>query len=96
MQDPAAAEKPTAELTTRSRSIALVGWCSFLAASVATMFCFAFLDPLAVHDCEVPDWWSTRLHVYAVGFFFFWLIAVIAAGLAVYMTRTERLVDRSG
>jgi len=95
MVDPTAAEGSIAELTARSRSVALVGWCSFLAASVATMFCFAFLDPLAVHDCEVPDWWSTRLHVYGVGFFFFWFVAVVAAGLAVYMSRTERLAERT-
>ncbi len=64
MLEPTAAEAQIRELKPRSRTIALVGWCSFLAAAMATMFCFAFLDPLAVHDCEVPDWWSTRLHVY--------------------------------
>ena len=85
---PTAAE-PTPGLPARSRAIAVAGWCSFLAASGATMFCFAFLDPLAVRDCEVPDWWSSRLHVYGLGFFFFWLIAAIAAALTIFMARTE-------
>jgi hypothetical protein len=77
------------ELSARSRNIAIVAWCSFMAASLATMFAFAVIDPLAVRECEIPDWWSTRLHVYGLGFFFFWFVAAVAGGFTVFMTRTE-------
>jgi hypothetical protein len=57
-------------------------WSGFLAAAVATMLCFAFLDPQALAGGLAPAWWGSRLHVYAIGFFFFWLVGLIAAFLA--------------
>lgn len=69
------------DLGRRARAGGVVVWSGFLAAALATMLCFAFIDPHALGLGEVPAWWSSRLHVYAVGFFFFWLIGLIAAGL---------------
>jgi len=57
-------------------------WSGFLAAALATMLCFAFVDPQALASGHAPAWWSSRLHVYAIGFFFFWLVGLIAAFLA--------------
>lgn len=88
-----AAPEAARELGPRSRTVGVVLWCSFLAGAVGTMFCFAFVDPLALREGNAPDWWSGRLRVYTLGFFFFWCIAAIAAAAAVFMTRTER---RSG
>jgi hypothetical protein len=84
--EPAAA----AELGTRSRALAVIGWSAFLAAALATMLCFAFIDPLALSAGETPQWWSSRLHVYAVGFFFFWLVGLIAAALCWQLSRPPR------
>jgi hypothetical protein len=69
------------ELGQGARALGVIVWSAFLAAAVATMLCFAFLDPQALAAGEMPAWWTSRLHVYAVGFFFFWLIGLVAAGL---------------
>ena len=76
----------------RARRLALrvggvIAWSSFLTASAATMVCFAFLDPNALADEATPWWWGPRLHVYALGFFFFWAIGFVAAGLAWYLAQ---------
>lgn len=78
------------ELGSRARAIAAIVWSGFLAAALATMLCFAFLDPQALRSGAAPDWWSSRLHVYAIGFFFFWLVGAIAAALCWQLTRPGR------
>jgi len=78
------------ELGYRARSIATIFWSAFLAAALATMLCFAFIDPEALAAGDAPGWWSTRLHVYAVGFFFFWLIGLVAAALCWQLSRGAR------
>ena len=72
-----------AELSPRARTLGVVVWCSFLAASGATMVLFAFFDP------EMP-WLGDRRTTYALGFFFFWAVAACSAALTMYMARTER------
>ncbi len=81
-----------ADLGARARATGAIVWSSFLAAALATMVCFAFIDPLSLANGEPPRWWSTRLNVYAVGFFFFWLVGFIAATLSWFLARrgTER------
>lgn len=67
--------------------IALIAWCSFLAAAVATMVCFAYVDPQsALTSGLAPSWWSRRA-VYAAGFFGFWLACAGASALTLYMVR---------
>jgi hypothetical protein len=78
------------ELGTGGRALGVIIWSAFLAAALATMLCFALVDPLAITTGEAPDWWSSRLSVYAIGFFFFWLIGLIAAALCWQLTRRER------
>lgn len=70
--------------------LAVVLWCSFLAACVASLVAFALVDPQAMHTGEAPHWWTTRLAVYGIGFFFFWGIAAVAAALTLYMSCTGR------
>lgn len=79
--------QPPTDISQRARATGAVVWSSFLAAALATMLCFAFIDPLALADGEPPAWWSTRLGVYAVGFFFFWLVGFVAAALSWLLAR---------
>ncbi len=68
-----------------------VSWSSFLAASVATLLCFAVVDPapigLQLSASDEP--WS-RLTLYSLGFLFFWFCCAIAAGLAAWMLEPRR------
>jgi hypothetical protein len=77
------------ELSRRQRDVFVVGWCSFLVASVATMIFFAFVDPLALADITEPPLHVDRMSGYALGFFFFWLLAATSAALTVYLIRTR-------
>ena len=79
----------------RARRMALrvggvVAWSAFLSAAAATMICFAFVDPGALADGVPPSWWGTRMHVYAVGFFFFWGVGIASAALAWYLAHGRR------
>lgn len=75
----------------RRQDLAVILWCAFLVASLATMVFFAVFDPvLLMHDADPPLWLANRSSGYAAGFFFFWAIAALAAAL------TARLIDRSG
>ena len=63
-------------------------WASFLAACVATLFFFAYFDPvLLAHDVAPPAWLADRMTGYAVGFFFFWAVCTIASFLTAYLDR---------
>jgi hypothetical protein len=69
--------------------LAIVAWPSFLVASVATMVCFGFIDPVLVgNDDYPPPAFQTRMTGYAVGFFFFWLIAALSSLMTLYLVRT--------
>jgi hypothetical protein len=71
----------------RTRVAGAIVWSGFLSAALATMVCFAFLDPDAMVAGEPPHWWSSRPRVYAIGFFFFWGIGCIAAGSSWLLSR---------
>ena len=62
-----------------ARAAGAIVWSAFLAAALGTMLCFAFLDPQALAEGQPPAWWTTRLRIYALGFFLFWLIGMVAA-----------------
>jgi len=47
-------------------------WPSFFAAGVATMVCFALIDPLALRDLTFPELEISRQAGYTIGFFMFW------------------------
>ena len=74
----------------RARAIGAIFWSAFLAAALASVLCFAFVDPEGVVAGDVPAWWTTRRAVYALGFFFFWLIGLVAATLCWQLARPER------
>jgi len=87
--DPRDDEVAAHELSRRQRDVFVIGWCSFLSAAVATMFFFAFVDPLALADIMEPPLSIDRMSGYAIGFFFFWLLAAASATLTVYLIRTR-------
>jgi hypothetical protein len=75
-------------MNSRPRNLAVVGWVSFLVASVGTMLFFAWIDPMTlaeIADAPLPD---DRMSGYAIGFFFFWIICAAAGGLTCYMMST--------
>lgn len=80
----------TPDLGENARAVGVIFWSGFLAAAIATVLCFAFIDPQAIADGEAPAWWTTRRAVYAVGFFFFWLIGMVAAALCWQLARPAR------
>ena len=54
-----------------------------------TMVCFAFIDPVLVgNDDYPPPAFATRMTGYAVGFFFFWLVASLSSLITLYLVRT--------
>ena len=76
-------------------------WAAFLAACVATMLFFAFFDPvLLVHDDARRAGFADRMTGYAVGFFFFWLVAldrrlITRPGLIAHPEPRTRADDRT-
>jgi hypothetical protein len=80
------------EVGPAGRGLLIVLWSAFLAAAVGTMVCFAFLDPAALANGDPPGWWPrgerARLQVYAIGFFFFWLVGIVAAVLSRQLAKT--------
>jgi len=72
-----------------AQDVAIVLWPSFIAASIATMVCFAFIDPLLIGpDDNPPPGFTTRMTGYAVGFFFYWLVSGLSSLLTLYLVRT--------
>lgn len=57
---------------TMAQRLGAILWPSFFAAGVATMVCFALIDPLALRDLTFPDVAIDREAGYAIGFFAFW------------------------
>jgi len=61
-------------------------WPSFLVAAVAEMVFFAVFDPgeltLFGHSLEL-----SRIAVYSIGFFMFWIFAAASSGLSLYLQR---------
>ncbi len=97
MAPPTEAEYPAARRwPPQLRITAAVGWSSFLAACLGTMLVFAGLDPQVIIDGVeggVPGaapWWLTPTGVYTLGFFLFWLVAVVAGVLTVLLTRAPQ------
>lgn len=70
------------QLTRPARVAGIIGWSSFLAAAIATMVCFAFVDP---QDLGMP-----RMRVYGIGFFFFWFTGMTASLISWMLAHPRR------
>lgn len=86
---------PPRPWSTAAQTVAAVLWPSFLAAAMATMLFFAFVDPALVHEATSPPLEVNRMTGYAIGFFFFWFVTAVSSAVSVYLLRTGR-PDRSG
>lgn len=63
-----------------------ISWSSFLAAAIATMLCFALIDPapIAAQFAE-PGTAFSDTTIYSFGFLFFWAVSAFAAAIAAWM-----------
>lgn len=83
--------RPPPPWSRAAQAIAAVLWPSFLAGSFATMLFFAFVDPELLADATSPPLDVSRMTGYAIGFFFFWLIALVSSAVSVYLVQTAHL-----
>jgi hypothetical protein len=80
-----------ADLSPRARDVGRVLWCSFLAACIASIAFFAFVDPAIVSQPDVPpSSVSGKIAAYSAGFFFFWGTAALGSGLTAFLMRADR------
>ena len=79
--NPADRIEPKQDWPPLREAIAVTLWCSFLAASLGALLCFAYIDPAAAGMAD-------RKLAYTIGFFFFWFIGAVAGGLSIFMLRT--------
>jgi len=77
----------------RAQKLIWILWPSFIVAGVATGVFFTLFDPreLALFGRELG--WS-RLAVYSVGFFAFWLLGVASSSLTCFFQRTAAEINR--
>lgn len=76
-----------------SQRMMWIAWPAFLAACLLDALVFAFVDPQDLHWFGQPVGLS-RLGVYTVAFFLFWLIAMIASGLTTLLSRSPFEINR--
>lgn len=62
-----------------ARDLMWILWPSFLMAGVASAVVFALVDPLDIVFMGYLQ--ASRLTVYTVGFFFFWIMAALSSAL---------------
>ncbi len=77
------------------QAVATVVWISFLTAAVATMVFFAVFDPTELSGALGEDIYLGRQAGYAVGFFFFWVLTAVAAGITAWLVRTAPKRDEN-
>ena len=73
------------ELGRRARAIGTLLWASFLAASVGTMFFFAFIAPEELLGIGTGSSRIDRMGVYTLGFFGLWALSALASALTLYV-----------
>ncbi len=78
----------TRQWSRNRQAVAIVVWISFLSAAAGTMLFFALFDPVDLTGIFDPDLEVSRDAGYAAGFFFFWLLTGVSAGLTAWLVRT--------
>ena len=84
----------TRQWSRNRQAVATVVWISFLSAAVATMLFFAIFDPIELIAAFDPDLEASREAGYAVGFFFFWILAAFCSGVTAWLVRTAPKRDQ--
>lgn len=70
------------------QAVGIVVWISFLTAAVGTMLFFAVFDPVDLTSMFDPELEVSRDAGYAAGFFFFWILSAVSAGVTAWLVRT--------
>lgn len=65
-------------------------WPSFVAAGLASMVFFAFVDPLRLRDLTFPQHALSRELGYTLGFFMFWAVTAASSAVTWYLLRPLR------
>ena len=68
-------------------------WPSFVAAGLASMVFFAFVDPLRLRDLTFPQHALSRELGYTLGFFMFWAVTAASSAITWYLLRPLRHDD---
>ncbi len=71
-------------VNTRRGQLALIAWVGFLAACLLEGLVFSLVDPGEVHwPGRMPQ--PTRLGIYTLAFFCFWVVSMASAGVALWL-----------
>ncbi|MGE6332717.1 hypothetical protein [Stenotrophomonas sp. NPDC077659] len=62
-------------------------WPSFIAAGLASVVFFAFVDPLRLQAISFPGSTISRELGYTVGFFMFWAVTALSSAVTWYLQR---------
>ncbi|HDS1653117.1 TPA: hypothetical protein QEL76_001027 [Stenotrophomonas maltophilia] len=62
-------------------------WPSFIAAGVASVVFFAFVDPLRLQAISFPGTAISRELGYTAGFFMFWTVTALSSAVTWYLQR---------
>ncbi|WP_459001998.1 hypothetical protein [Stenotrophomonas sp. PSU_St103] len=62
-------------------------WPSFIAAGVASVVFFAFVDPLRLQAISFPGIAISRELGYTAGFFMFWSVTALSSAVTWYLQR---------
>ena len=76
------------------QAVAIVAWISFLMAAVSSMVFFAIFDPSDLAGALDAELEVSRNAGYAVGFFFFWVLAATCSGVTAFLVRTAPKRDQ--
>jgi hypothetical protein len=74
----------------QAQMIASIGWPSFLAAIIGSIFFFAFVDPELLGTAMTPSMELSPLAGYGIVFFLFWLVSLLSSTLTMFLRRTRR------
>jgi hypothetical protein len=81
-------------MSERAADVAAVLWPAFLSACLASLLFFAAVDPEWLRDASPLFAGLGREAGYALGFFFFFAVALCASALSVYLIRSSRREQR--
>lgn len=62
-------------------------WPSFVAAGLASVVFFAFIDPLLLAEISFPGSSPSRELGYTLGFFMFWTVTAMASAMTWFLLR---------
>lgn len=80
-------EPPPPRTYRRLQPWGVILWPSFVAAGLASVVFFAFVDPLQLGRISFPGQVGSREFGYTVGFFMFWSVTAASSAVTWYLLR---------